>query len=79
MVSLVGWRECPEPRHPWDVRRVWAFMVAECSRVEENGILHCWLQKIHEIYLAPSAAVRARILRDRDGTSYDKPKSHGAI
>lgn len=24
MELLVGWRELPVPRHPWDVRSAWA-------------------------------------------------------
>lgn len=28
---LVGWRELPVPRHPWDVRSAWASILAVCG------------------------------------------------
>lgn len=51
VASLVGWRECPEPRHPWEVRRAWAFMATEVLEEE----MKCFLPFVEEIYLAPSA------------------------
>lgn len=27
VLSFVGWREWPDPRQPWEVRRAWAFIL----------------------------------------------------
>lgn len=51
MLSLVGCREWPVPRHPWAVRRAWAFM----SRTT-CGLL------LDEVYELPGLRNRALLL-----------------
>lgn len=36
-MSQVGWRECPVPRQPWEVRRAWASIVKVVEREFECG------------------------------------------